>query len=109
MIVGVKSIDLDDLLKHCRNVKELRKYSDSLVPRVLSHREEIIYNQRYIVALHLRYLDSLPYCKVAELTEGLLEGVSLTGVINEIYDYSDLLTRVNIEELCLLIGEQQYE
>lgn len=99
MIIGSKDVDAYDVREHCTSVPSLRQYSDSLVPRILSHNMQIINNQRYYIAMIVRTIVSIPYAERKSLYEGLLEGVGVTGCINEIYDFEDLVRDVDIERL----------
>lgn len=104
MIVGCKDIDLYEVRQHCHNVNTLRDYSDSLVPRILRHDKRIINNQRYYVALFVRNIKSIQFNRRKELYEGLLEGVSISGLANEVYDFEDLMSVIDVNRLADFIN-----
>ena len=61
MIVGSKNINKSELTKYVSSVSKLIEYSDSLVPEYIRYRKEILFNQRYIVALAVREIQSISY------------------------------------------------
>lgn len=107
MIVGTKYIDRGDLFRHCKTVQMLKDYCEMLVPRVIRHDKRIVDNQRYLVAMYVRDFKSLPYTSRKELYEGLLDGVSITGLANCLYDFDDLIAEVDIEKLALYVGAEK--
>lgn len=109
MIVGTKDVEAYDVAQYCRDVITLRNYCDSLVPRILRHNQTIINNQRYFIALVVREIKSIPYSKRKTLYEGLLEGVSITGLANEIYDFDDLMMKVDVDKLATFINRRTTE
>ena len=108
MIVGKKNIDKAELIKRISSVSSLIEYSDSLVPDCLKYRKEIIYNQRYIVALAIRGILTIPYSDKVSLLYSLLQDVYITGVVDRIYDYEDLLDYVD-EEVVERIKQNERE
>lgn len=99
MIVGCKDIDLEELRKSAKDATSLIHYAENLVPRILRHHVAIVNNQKYLVALYLRNIKSIPYKRRIDLCEELLTEVSVTGVINTIIDFNDILMSINIDEL----------
>lgn len=99
MIVGTKDIDLETLRLAARNINSLRDYAEGLVPRCIKHISEIVNNQKYLVALHLREIRSIPYKRRIELCDMLLKDVSITGVINTIVDFNDILMNIDMDML----------
>ncbi|MCM1440872.1 MAG: hypothetical protein NC131_16980 [Roseburia sp.] len=104
MIVGTKDVEAYEVAQHCQDVNTLRSYCDSLVPRVLRHNQKIINNQRYLIALVVRGVKSIPYSQRKKLYEGLLEGVSITGLANKIYDYDDIILSIDVDMLAQFIN-----
>ena len=109
MIVGTKYIDRGDLFRHCKTVQMLKDYCEMLVPRVIRHDKRIVDNQKYLVlgAMYVRDSKPLPNPSRKELYEGLLEGVSITGLANCLYDFDDLIAEVDIEKLALYVGAEK--
>lgn len=105
MIVGTKDVSPEEVKKHCRSAAELVRYSEQLVPRLFRHDERIVQNQKYLVALVVRDLKSIPFDTRKKLYEELLTGVAITGVANEIYDTDYLLSQVDIDKLANYINK----
>ena len=74
-------------------------YSDSLVPEYLRYRKEILFNQRYVVALTIREMQSTPYNDRVMLLDRFLRDTYITGVVDRIYDIEDLFDYVDKEEV----------
>lgn len=99
MIVGSKNINKSELAKCVSSVSKLIDYSDSLVPEYLRHRKEILFNQRYIVALAVREIQSISYNDRVALLDNFLRDTYITGVVDRIYDIEDLFDYVDKEEV----------
>jgi len=95
MIVGRK--DFTKLKLACRSEDSLLRFTVDLVPTPLRHIREVVDNQKYLVALHVRSLQSLPWQKRKDLCEHLLHGARIKGVPDTLYDYSDLLLAIDSE------------
>lgn len=107
MIVGTKAIPLDKLRSECRSIDSLRAFSLSLVPRYFQHIPEIVDNQKYLVAVEVRALKSLPYAKRKYLSEGLLTGVVIRGTINTLIDSEDILASVNMSQVFKVLFKEE--
>lgn len=99
MIVGSKNINKSELAKCVSSVSKLIEYSDSLVPEYLRYRKEILFNQRYIVALAVREIQSISYNDRVALLDNFLRDTYITGVVDRIYDIEDLFDYVDKEEV----------
>lgn len=99
MIVGSKNINKSELAKCVSSVSKLIDYSDSLVPEYLRYRKEILFNQRYIVALAIREIQSIPYNDRIMLLDRFLRDTYITGVVDRIYDIEDLFDYIDKEEV----------
>lgn len=99
MIVGSKNVNKSELAKCVSSVSKLIDYSDSLVPEYLRYRKEILFNQRYIVALAIREMQNIPYNDRAMLLDRFLRDTYITGVVDRIYDIEDLFDYVDKEEV----------
>ena len=99
IVVGTKDIDFEELKNAVSDRSTLEHYAVSLVPRCLRHVQAIVDNQKYLVALYLRDMQSIPY-KLRKLRcEELLSGISVTGVINTVVDFEDILMQVDMDML----------
>lgn len=99
MIVGTKVVDTSQLRIACKSTMDLIKFSDSLVPRCLSHIEEIKNNQRYLVAIKVRQLQGIPYVFKQKLQDSLLENITIRGTLNVLIDLEDLMLNVNVDKI----------
>ena len=99
MIVGSKNVNKSELAKCVSSVSKLIDYSDSLVPEYLRYRKEILFNQRYIVALAIREMQSIPYNDRVMLLDRFLRDTYITGVVDRMYDIEDLFDYVDKEEV----------
>lgn len=99
MIVGSKNINKSELAKCVSSVSKLIDYSDSIVPEYLRYRKEILFNQRYVVALAIREMQSIPYNDRVMLLDRFLRDTYITGVVDRIYDIEDLFDYVDKEEI----------
>ena len=102
MLVGTKYIDEFKLSKSAHNITTLNDFVISLIPSPLAGIPEILMNQKYIVALALRKCEAVDFNTRHSLCTQLLDGVSITGVMNEIYDWMDIVTSIPPEALSLL-------
>jgi hypothetical protein len=69
------------------------------VPRILRHNQQIVNNQRYLVSLVVRNIKSIPWSRRKELYEGLLEGVAISGLANQVYDYEDIMYEIDVDRI----------
>lgn len=99
MIVGSKNVNKSELTKYVSSVSELIEYSDSLVPEYLRYRKEILFNQRYIVALAIREMQNISYNDRVALLDNFLRDTYITGVVDRIYDIEDLFDYVDKKEV----------
>lgn len=99
MIVGSKNINKSELTKYVSSVSKLIEYSDSLVPEYLRYRKEILFNQRYIVALAIREMQNISYNDRVALLDNFLRDTYITGVVDRIYDIEDFFDYVDKEEV----------
>lgn len=104
MIVGTKDVEYSAIRAHCTDVETLSNYCEMLVPRIIRHDKRIVNNQKYYIAMIVRTMQSIPWNRRKELYEGLLRGVSVTGVINTIYDFNDVLNDIDIDKLARYIN-----
>lgn len=100
MIVGTKHL-VDGLRE---NLNDLEAYAISLVPPALRHVQSIVDNQKYLIALEVRSMISIPFKRRQMLCEDLLKGVRVTGSATELYDLEDLLDAVDMQRLGELLG-----
>lgn len=107
MIVGTKYINLEELAEHIKKGANLDIYCLSLVPKYLQHITPIVMNQKYVVALHIRKIESIPYKIRKEKCETLLSSIHLTGVPTQLIDMGDIMCRVDVDKIVRYIEENK--
>lgn len=107
MLVGNKNISDGELRQQCTSPASLLAYVNSLIPKQVRHVPQIVANQKYLVATHVRNLMGIPYPKKRALCSALLEGVRVCGVCNELYDYEDLIGSVDIDAWEVLVNAER--
>lgn len=107
MLVGSKDINLDDLKVASSSDRQLEEYAISLVPKCIRHMEKVIDNQKYLLALYLRDMSSISYTIRKQRCENLIKGISITGVINTVIDFEDVLLEVDMDLLVMYLFEME--
>lgn len=96
MLVGTVNITKADI-ESAHNAEDLKALAVEMVPNLFRHRQEIVDNQKYLLALKVRSIFGYDYNKWAPLCEGLLEGVRVTGSVHDLYSCQDLLYECDID------------
>lgn len=99
MIVGTSNIDLSKLKSAVLNGEDIVDYSNSLVPVWARHIKGIESNQRYYVAITLRGMSSIPYKMRKPYIDRLIDGITLSGVANNVCTIYDILNMCNKDKL----------
>lgn len=107
MIVGCKDIDFAALKRACRSETSLVRFVVDLVPTPLQHIPAIVDNQKYLVALQVRTIQSFAWQKRKDLCEALLQGVRIKGVSDTLYDYSDILLAIDSRAFAKYLQEER--
>ena len=107
ILVGNKEINLEELKRKSVSYGTLDSYCLSLVPKYIRHNQTIVNNQKYLVALYLRRIESIPYKKRMDLCEHLLHNVRVTGVTTTILDFNDIIMETDIEKLIKYILQKE--
>jgi len=106
MIVGSKVISTTDLKRATYSVESLKRFAESLVPKPIRHFPQIVDNQKYLVAIALRTMVSIPFKRRTELCEGLLEGIQVRGVLTTVIDFYDLIMAADTDLLYKALFER---
>lgn len=106
MIVGNKNIDLGKLRRVCKTEESLVNFCESLVPKYVRHISAIRDNQRYLVALHLRRIESIPFKEREYWSNYLTNDIRVTGLLNSIVDFNDLISHTDIRTLVNYITQE---
>lgn len=96
MLVGTKAIPAHELKEAAKSIKTLKQYALELVPYPLRHITQVTDNQKYLVAITLRSVLGVSYKDRVRICEELLEGVTVTGLLNEIVDFSDIMETADV-------------
>lgn len=99
MLVGTKRIDHTELREAIDTRHTIEMYITRLIPTCLQHLPAVKDNQRYLVALHIRRLTGVNFTHKMNIANELVEGVTVQGSINNVYDIEDILTHVNFDKL----------
>lgn len=97
MLVGTKNINMSELKKACDTEDSLLRYTLKLVPLPMKHMQAVISNQKYLIALNVRTIISIPWKRRKGLCEYILRGVVIKGAVDAIYDYQDLLEEIDVD------------
>lgn len=107
MIVGNKDINLKELKKVYNNESLLNQFCMRQVPRYLWHNTAIVNNQKYLIALYLRKLESIPFKDREYWSNYLIDGITITGVPTRMVDFKDLLMYVDMDKLLQYIKQEK--
>lgn len=106
MVVG-NSVDRRKLVRASNNLEDLIKYSDSLVPKCFRHIKELLYNQRYLVAIELRNVKSIDYYKRNQLANELIKDIYISGTFNEITYLEDVMAYADMDKVFKYIFKEE--
>lgn len=98
MVVG-SDVDTRKLIKASKSLEALIEYSDSLVPKCLRHIKELLYNQRYYVAIELRNIQSIDFYKRTELANKLIEDIYISGTFNEVIFITEVFAYADMDKV----------
>lgn len=109
MIIGTKVIDEQEIISLLRQGEDITSYVENLVPRLI-RTPEVVGNQRYYIALRLRKNKTLSYYQKAKFCEIILDGAKITGSVNNLIDFRDILGSVNMDKLMQYVfNKELYE
>lgn len=91
MLVGTTAINYEELKEFAGKPKELVTYVCGLVPTWARNIPNIVANQRFYVALHIRKILTLPYQVRTDMVNALVEGINLSGVISNVVSITDII------------------
>lgn len=107
MLVGTKSITLSEALRNCRTPEQALKYAVECVPLPIRHVRAVVDNQRYLIATIINGAHKVPYVRRKAICDVLTRGVRVQGVVNELFDYSDLLACVDVDMWSKLLQREE--
>jgi hypothetical protein len=96
MVVGSKYVNLFDLKNACLKGNVVQ-FATDLVPCFARHTPSIIDNQRYYLALLLRKNSLFTYHTCVKYCNILVQDITICGMLNEVYDISDLFIEIDKE------------
>ena len=106
MLIGSSYITENELEVSATSGNRLRKIAESKVPKIFRHVTEIVDNQIYYIALLVRKQYSNDYNKWHPVVTEALEGVKITGCLDDIRTCEDLLRSCDLEVLKTYIGRR---
>lgn len=107
MIIGEKNLNIDELKVALKTRATLNKYIMSKVPRILQHHQQIVENQKYLTALHIRNMKELNFNHRMNIVNEMIEEVSINGAINTLYDLEDIIASVDFDLLLKSLFEKE--
>ncbi len=78
--------------------KELTTYLESLIPDYMKHIECLVSNTKYYMASQV-CSSGEPLEEKRRLLKGLLQNLKVVGTMEYFYDYSEIFSNVNMEEV----------
>ena len=109
MVVGTTNIDYEVLKKFVGRPQDLILYVEDMVPTWARHINGITYNQRFYVAIHLRRVLTIPYKAKMELVNALVEGGTITGIINGFTPITDIVDMCDKHALAEMLKQRMNE
>lgn len=70
-------------------------YAVKCVPPPLRHVRAIVDNQRYFIATIINGATKIPFVRRKAICDALTRGIRVHGVVNELFDYGDLLSCID--------------
>lgn len=99
MIIATTDIDYGYIKSNVTEPDKVLKYVNGLIPAWAAHVRNIQDNQRYYVAIHVRNILTIPYKIRKTLTDRLIGGISLYGMINNFVTLDDILNECDKSKL----------
>lgn len=106
MLVGCRSIPSEQI-QEALTVSQLKRLAVNSVPLLFRHIPAIVNNQKYLLALEVRKMYKGDYNKWHPLCTGLLEGVTVTGSVHDIYTCYDLLQECDMSIIEKFIEKEE--
>lgn len=102
MLIGESNLDYEVIRKLAGDKAGLVAYVENLVPTWARHIPQIVSNQRYYAAIHIRNMLQMPFLLRKEMCAQLLKGCAVHGVINEFVPVAQLFEECDTEALIRL-------
>ncbi len=103
MIVGDSVVDYQLIRRNISTPELLVAAVCETVPVWCRFRKEIVDNQRYMYAVYLRNLASIPYTVKREAIAALIKGVNLTGLTSGFISIKDILDACDKRKLATML------
>lgn len=103
MFVGSSNIDTIHLRKIFKDIKLVKEYSNSLIPKEFKHIQELQDNQLYLICMTLRKIGLLDYKEVSSVIGTLMKDIKVTGYVDEVIDVSFIYNIVNMDKVKLYL------
>ena len=99
MIVGTTVIDYVAIKRYIKNPEGIVAYSDSTIPEWARHIREIVLNQRYFYAVHIRNTLTIPFKDRMLLANTLIRESKICGVATNFTQITEVLNLCDKEKL----------
>jgi len=106
MLIANKTLDYETIHKLSNNPESVVAYIEDMVPKWARHIKGITDNQRFYAAVHVRKMLTLPYQTRHAITEALVDGIYINGIVYDFITLSDLLALCDKDTLLNAIEEQ---
>lgn len=106
MVVGTKNVDIKELEARLDDIGELLRYVRSLVPAMVRKNKQIVDNQMYLAACYLRR-GKADYYKRQKAIQALTEHITVTGLVDAVTEFSDILNEADMVLIDNCLKEEQ--
>lgn len=106
MLIGTAEVDFETISSLRNNVNEIVSFVENSVPKWARNIPHIKDNQRYYVAIHVRNLLSMPYKERKSITDALINGIRISGVISAFTPIVDILNVCDKKALLEMIRSE---
>jgi hypothetical protein len=106
MLVGTTKLNYKEIKSFAGHPQDIVAYCESIIPIWALHIPNIIMNQRYYVAIHIRDMLSLPFKVRKELVDVLVKDITIVGVMSSFTSITDLVASCNKDLLLQAVEEE---
>lgn len=103
MLVGTTNIDYGTIKEFANQPEDLVRYVENHIPVWARHIPCLAHNQRFYVALHLRNVLTLPFKTRKEMTDALIDGINIRGLMSSFTSITDILDACDKDALLQML------
>lgn len=105
MVVGDLKLNYDVIKTFLNHPEDIVAYCESCIPVWAQHIQQLKFNQRYYMAIHIRDLKNIPFRDRQALVEPLIKGITLVGVMSSFTSITDIIEACDKETLLRVVKE----